>query len=607
MKRATMVTLALAVLAGLPSGARTVAFLGGSITQMEGYRPRMERYFREKFPDEKFAFIEAGLSSLGSTSHAFRFHDDVLAKGVPDVLFYEAAVNDDQDEHASYRRCVQGAEGVIRQALIANPKMRIVIVLFVNKGEFSLLQRGKEPVPYAAHKTVARHYGLEVADVGSALVAADKAGTMTWAAYKDCHPSPEGCDFGTKVVVEAFERTPGPMSAALPEPLDAGSFCPAGFVGFGLANRRDGDWQYSLPDWSKRTPNVRPEYAKYAILWCDKPGATCVVPFAGKTFGAFVLAGPKAGILEVSIDGGPFAEYDLFHGFSRCMFYPRSVIFAEDLADGAHEATLRVSPKRNPASEGTEAMIYRLEAGVPGGSPDWTFPGGHQPGGVKPREVTRTARGVPSDATVIYDETHPSLEQLVNIDGGPCRWKIQPDGTLLVSKEGNRSNKVLASAYTRDEYSDFQLHVEYLIPTSVLEETEPRRKLTRGNSGIKIFGRYEVQIIDSYRNEQDPVGTSGAVYANRAPLVNACLPPGEWQSYDIVFRAPRVKDGKVLKRASLTVLANGVLVQDHVEPPPYPNDGMSPLVTKGRVEFQSHNDKSPCISFRNIWIRPLKQ
>jgi len=215
----------------------------------------------------------------------------------------------------------------------------------------------------------------------------------------------------------------------------------------------------------------------------------------------------------------------------------------------------------------------------------------------EPRAVAVNA-GVPSDADVLYDGT--SLDKWRNINGGPASWKIQSDGTLLVNKEGNTPGAVLASIYTKKEYGDFQMHVEYRIPEDIDFSDQ-----WRGNSGVKIFGCYEVQIIDSYRNPMKPVQMCGAIYSNCPPLVNAAQKPGTWQAYDIIFHAPVVKDGVVRSRARISVLFNGVLVHDDAMPPPYPDKPENRVKTCGSIELQSHNDHSKCISFRNVWIRSL--
>lgn len=215
-----------------------------------------------------------------------------------------------------------------------------------------------------------------------------------------------------------------------------------------------------------------------------------------------------------------------------------------------------------------------------------------------PAEVAFAADGIPSDADRLFDGTN--VEKWRNKFGGPATWKLQADGTLLVDKTGNTPGAVNASIYTRDVYTNFQMHVEYRIPEDI-----DYTYLWRGNSGVKIFGCYEVQIIDSYKNPMKPVQSCGAIYSNCPPLVNASKKPGAWQSFDILFHAPTVVNGEVQARAKITVFHNGVLVQDGSTPPPYPDKPENRVKTCGDVELQSHNDHSACISFRNVWIRRL--
>ncbi|MGN0846897.1 MAG: SGNH/GDSL hydrolase family protein, partial [Kiritimatiellia bacterium] len=130
------------------TGRGTVAFLGGSITEMNGYRSLVAADLKRRFPACAFTFISAGVSSTCSTTGAFRFEEDVLKKGTPDLLFFEFAVNDDQDAHHTRELAIRGMEGILRHACAANPKMDAVMVLFVNRGELTTIQRGVVPIPY---------------------------------------------------------------------------------------------------------------------------------------------------------------------------------------------------------------------------------------------------------------------------------------------------------------------------------------------------------------------------------------------------------------------------------------------------------------------------
>jgi hypothetical protein len=197
----------------------------------------------------------------------------------------------------------------------------------------------------------------------------------------------------------------------------------------------------------------------------------------------------------------------------------------------------------------------------------------------------------PSDAIVLFNGK--DLDQWNGAKGQPARWDIK-DGVATVNSTGAIS--------TKQEFGDCQLHVEWATPDEVKGDGQ-----NRGNSGIIFQGRYEVQVLDSYINKTYYHGQAGAIYKQYAPLVNVCRKPGEWQTYDIIYHAPRFDDqGHLEKPATVTVLQNGVLIQDHVEikgntahtgAPKY-----DPHPLRQSLVLQDHH--SP-VRFRNIWIREL--
>ena len=199
--------------------------------------------------------------------------------------------------------------------------------------------------------------------------------------------------------------------------------------------------------------------------------------------------------------------------------------------------------------------------------------------------------GPPADAIVLFDGK--DLSKWKGEKGGEARWRVE-DGVAIVNGTG--------SIATKEEFGDCQLHVEWATPAAVKGEGQGR-----GNSGVYLQGRYEVQVLDSYKNKTYYHGQAGAVYKQYAPLVNACRKPGEWQTYDIVYHAPRFDaDGSVTKRATITVLHNGVLIQDHVEILGATNPAGAPKYAvhamKQPLLFQDHGNP---VRYRNIWIRPL--
>jgi hypothetical protein len=200
----------------------------------------------------------------------------------------------------------------------------------------------------------------------------------------------------------------------------------------------------------------------------------------------------------------------------------------------------------------------------------------------------------PSDAVVLFDGT--SLAEWRGGDGQPARWLVKDGYMEVVAGTG--------SIQTARGFGDVQLHIEWATPTPPKGEGQER-----GNSGVFLMGLYEVQVLDSYQNDTYPDGQAGALFGQRPPLVNACRPPGAWQTYDIVFRRPRFgPDGAVLRPARITAFQNGVLIQDAVEL-------VGRTVFGRRATYQQHPDRLPLslqdhsypVHFRNIWVRELPE
>jgi hypothetical protein len=198
----------------------------------------------------------------------------------------------------------------------------------------------------------------------------------------------------------------------------------------------------------------------------------------------------------------------------------------------------------------------------------------------------------PSDAIVLFDGT--DLSKWRNAKGEAPAWKVENGYMEVTPKSGG--------IWTREEFGDCQLHIEWATPNPPRGESQGR-----GNSGVFLLGQYEVQVLDSYENVTYADGQAGALYGQYPPLVNASRRPGEWQAYDILFTAPRVKDGQV-EPARITVIHNGVAIHhgtallgpsQHRRVAQYP----AQPATRGPIHLQDHGDP---VRFRNIWIRPLR-
>ncbi len=198
----------------------------------------------------------------------------------------------------------------------------------------------------------------------------------------------------------------------------------------------------------------------------------------------------------------------------------------------------------------------------------------------------------PSDAIILFNGKDGDKWQHKNASA--TKWTVSDNSLTVKSGSGNIE--------TKQKFGDCQLHIEWRTPAEVKGDGQGR-----GNSGIFFMGRYELQILDSYKNKTYSNGQAGSIYKQYIPLVNACKPPGEWQSYDIIFTAPRFSDnGNIIEPARVTVIQNGVLVQNNVTiwggtayigSPTYEKHG-----AKESIELQDHGNPT---SFRNIWIREL--
>jgi hypothetical protein len=211
---------------------------------------------------------------------------------------------------------------------------------------------------------------------------------------------------------------------------------------------------------------------------------------------------------------------------------------------------------------------------------------------VPPKVTPGEGTAAPSDAIVLFDGS--DLSNWETGYGEPAEWKVDEGAFTVVPGTG--------SIQTKQSFGDIQLHVEWRAPFEVMGDGQDH-----GNSGIFLQQRYEIQVLDCYENVTYSNGQTASVYKQHIPLVNACKPTGEWQTYDIIYMAPRFNDnGTLFAPATVTILHNGVLVQNHVTI-------KGPIKYIGLPEYEQHDLKQPLslqdhgnpVSYRNIWIREL--
>ena len=345
-----------------------VAFIGGSITEMDGYRPMVCDSLKKRFPETEFTFTDAGISSTCSTTGAFRLAEDVLSAGAVDLFFVEFAVNDDQDAGHARRECIRGMEGILRQARRHNPNMDIVITYFVNPGMLAQLQSGKTPLSMRAHGDVARHYNVSTIHLAKEIAEQINADKITWAEFGGTHPKPFGNRICANMIDQLFDQAwSEPLASdakcephAVPDQtLDVLHYGDGRFVNLKQATLKSG-WEIKVPDWQALPGGKRPRFTSIPMLCADQSGAELTLKFTGTAVGAYVVAGPDAGILEVRVDEGDLQPVNLYHSVSKGLHYPRTVMFGKDLPAGEHVLTLRVA--EDTTSDGHAARIMKFVA-----------------------------------------------------------------------------------------------------------------------------------------------------------------------------------------------------------------------------------------------------
>ncbi len=221
-----------------------------------------------------------------------------------------------------------------------------------------------------------------------------------------------------------------------------------------------------------------------------------------------------------------------------------------------------------------------------------------QPPVVEPKAYDAAAAKPPADAIVLFDGTPETAANWTATDGSPTKWKTVDEALESVKGAGYIQSK--------QKFGSCQLHIEFATPSTVKGNGQGR-----GNSGVFLMGQYEVQVLDSYENTTYPDGQCGALYGRAKPNVNACRPPGEWQTYDITFHRPLFDEkGNVTRKAKFHVVHNGHVIHDNVTL----HGGTGWRGPHSISEYKAHGDEGPLkiqdhgnpVRFRNIWIKNLE-
>ncbi|MDR6570093.1 SGNH/GDSL hydrolase family protein [Chitinophaga ginsengisegetis] len=324
----------------------TITFMGGSITNMEGWRGKVCDYLTAAYPATDFRFINAGIPSLGSLPHAFRFEHDVLSKGKTDLLFLEAAVNDrvNGTNEVTQRRAM---EGIIRHALKANPQVNIVLMAFVDEDKMADYHAGKVPVEVQVHEDLAKKYHLPFINLAKEITTRIDAREFTWKDdFKDLHPSP----FGQQLYFDAIKRlleadfsaaAPKHLSSAkLPRAADPLNYENGAYGNIHEAVNKNG---FSIIESWEPADKVgtREGFVKVPMLVSDTARASVEYPFTGRTIGIGIVSGPDAGVITYRIDGGAVQQKDLRTQWSKGLYLPWYLILGDDLKPGKHTLSLQ--------------------------------------------------------------------------------------------------------------------------------------------------------------------------------------------------------------------------------------------------------------------------
>ncbi|MBI5692096.1 MAG: hypothetical protein HZC55_18605 [Verrucomicrobia bacterium] len=344
-----------------------VAFLGGSITAMSGWRELVMKDLQRRFPRTEFDFIGAGIGSLGSVPHAFRLERDVLSRGPVDLLFVEAAVNDATNIPDQPERMLRGLEGVVRHARVANPLVDIVHLHFVMPEHMEAYRQGRAPLVIEQHEKVAVAYGNPSLDLAREVTERIDAGQFTWEGdFKNLHPSPFGHQVYARSIARlfdaAFAGSPDLLPAPVPlptAPLDPHSYSrgrlgPVSDIRILNGFTREAAWR---PTDGKST---RAGFVDVPAVVGTQPGAEFEFTIEGTGAGLFITSGPDAGVIEFSVDGGETRTIDAYTRWSRSLHLPWAVILDDQLAPGRHTFRVRLSAEHDPQSTGTALRVFHL-------------------------------------------------------------------------------------------------------------------------------------------------------------------------------------------------------------------------------------------------------
>ena len=339
------------------AGAKArVAFLGGSITKMDGWRNHVADSLTKRFPQTQFDFIFGGISSTDSTMGAFRIEKDIFKNGKVDLLFIESAVNELHNKRTKddIQRAV---EGIVRHAYRHNPEINIIAQYFYDPSHMKSERSGSIPWQIKELDALSEYYNIPSINQVTLLKDAIDAGKTTQKEFGGCHPNPKGHVLYAKNIDTLFDSAwpENSTNKKLPKALRSDNFENGRYIDIKNAKLGDG-WNY-IKSWKPTKGETRTRFVNLPVLETTTPGSELVLKFTGKAIGITIPAGYDAGIIEYKVDNKQFKQLDLFTGWSANLHIPWIYMLETNLTDNQHTLTIRMTANKNKNSKGTACRI----------------------------------------------------------------------------------------------------------------------------------------------------------------------------------------------------------------------------------------------------------
>nr|WP_299417673.1 SGNH/GDSL hydrolase family protein [uncultured Emticicia sp.] len=341
-----------------------VAFLGGSITYNHGWRDSVSAYLIKRFKETTFDFVTAGISSFGSVPNAFRLERDVILKGKIDLLFVEAAVND-QTNGTNSEEQIMAMEGIVRHVRKTNPAVEVVFMHFVDPEKIAQYNKNEVPEVIVNHEKIASYFQSPSINLAKEVTERIKNKEFTWENdFKNLHPSPFGQGVYAKSIIALLETAfAGHTDAddkiinySLPKKLSQFSYESGRFLDASTA-KIDKNWSI-IEKWNPNDgTGTRSDFVDVPMLSSNKIGSKLQLKFNGNVIGVAVAAGQDAGIIEYRVDGKNWKKYDLFTQWSKSLHLPWFCTLENTLTDGEHTLEIKISAEKNIQSIGNACRI----------------------------------------------------------------------------------------------------------------------------------------------------------------------------------------------------------------------------------------------------------